>query len=317
MHDIDRTQLEWEQYERMHDIGRTQLEWEQYKAPAFELSQESEGFFGEVPLHETHEMELAAELLEVTNEDELEEFLNNVFRAVGTTIGRFARSDTGHTLAGIVRDAARQALPVVGGAIGSWVAPGRGGAIGSQLAQQAGALLGLELEGLSPQDQEFEAARQFVRFAGSAYANAATAPPGVPPVPAAQQAAATAAQAFAPGLAAGAGAQQEEEEEFRGFRAVPRYRPRGGYRPRRPYGRPYRPRPGYGGWAQYPEEPAPYGEPGAEDQPGWGGDESTGQAGEFSGEAFIPTELGSNGFPAGARNGRWLKRGRVLIVYGA
>src|SRR6266516_1538808 len=131
MHDIDRTQLESEQYERMHDIDRTQLEWEQYEAPPFEVSQESEGFFGEVPLHETHEMELAAELLEVTNEEELEEFLNNVFRAVGSTIG-----------------------------------PGRGGAIGSQLAQQAGALLGLELEGLSPQDQEFEAARQFVRFAG-------------------------------------------------------------------------------------------------------------------------------------------------------
>jgi len=322
MHDIDRTQLESEQYERMHDIDRTQLEWEQYEAPAFEVSQESEGFFGEVPLHETHEMELAAELLEVTNEEELEEFLNNVFRAVGSTIGRFARSDTGRALAGIVRDAARQALPVVGGAVGSWIAPGRGGAIGSQLAQQAGALLGLELEGLSPQDQEFEAARQFVRFAGSAYANAATAPPGVPPVPAAQQAAAAAAQAFAPGLAAGA--QQEEEEEFRGFRDVPRYRPRAGYRPRRPYRRPYRPRPvygyarpAYGGWAPYPEEPAPYGEPGAEDQPGWGGDESTGQAGESSGEVFIPTELGSNGFPAGARNGRWLKRGRVLIVYGA
>ncbi len=197
----------------MHDIDRTQLEWEQYEAPPFEVSQESEGFFGEVPLHETHEMELAAELLEVTNEEELEEFLNNVFRAVGSTIGRFARSDTGRALAGIVRDAARQALPVAGGAIGSWIAPGRGGAIGSQLAQQAGALLGLELEGLSPQDQEFEAARQFVRFAGSAYANAATAPPGVPPVPAAQQAVAAAAQAFAPGLTAGVGAQQQQEEE--------------------------------------------------------------------------------------------------------
>jgi hypothetical protein len=320
MHDIDRTQLESEQYEGMHDIGRTQLEWEQHEAPTFEVSQESEGFFGGLPLHETHEMELAAELLEVTNEEELEEFLNNVFRAVGSTIGRFARSDTGRALTGILRGAARQALPVVGGAVGSWVAPGRGGAIGSQLAQQAGALLGLELEGLSPQDQEFEAARQFVRFAGSAYANAATTPPGAPPVSAAQQAAAAAAQAFAPGLMAGAGAQQEEEEEFRGFRAFPRYRSRGGYRPRRPY-RPYRPRPVYGpvygGWAPYPYEPPPYGEPSTEDQPGWGGDESVGQAEEFGSEAFISTELGSNGFPAGARSGRWIKRGRVLVVYGA
>jgi hypothetical protein len=135
-------------------------------------------------------------------------------------------------------------------------------------------------------------------------------------VPAAQQAAATAAQAFAPGLARGA-QQEEEEEEYRGFRAFPRYRRRGGYRPPRPYRRRYRPRPAYGyawpvygGWAPYPYEPLPSGEPGGEEQPGWGGDQSAGPADESSGEAFISTELAGNGFPAGARNGRWVKRGR-------
>jgi hypothetical protein len=307
----------------MHDIDRTQLEWEQYEQPeyeqaGYELSYEQEGFYGEVPLHETQELELSSELLEVTNEEELEEFLGNVFRAVGGTIGKFARSGTGQALTGILRNAARQALPTIGGAVGSWVAPGRGGQIGSQLAQQAGALLGLELEGLSPQDQEFEAARQFVRFAGSAYANAAAAPPGVPPSPAAQQAVAAAAQQFAPGIAAQLEVQGEEEgeEEFGG-------RFRGGYGPARsrrgPYRRRYRPRPRprpayafpvYGGWEPYPAAPVAA-DDGPEDQ--WGPEGSAGPA-----EEYLETEAaGGNGFPAGARNGRWVKRGRVLVVYGA
>src|SRR4051812_12643022 len=98
----------------MHDIDRTQLEQEQYEydGRGFEVSQELESETG-APLHESNEMELAAELLEVTNEAELEEFLGNVFKAVGSTIGRFARSDTGRALTGIVRNAARDALPTL------------------------------------------------------------------------------------------------------------------------------------------------------------------------------------------------------------
>ena len=68
------------------------------------------------------------------------------------------------------------------------------------LAQQAGSLLGLELEGLSPPDQEFETARQLVRFAGSAYRHAAWAPRNMSPSAAARSAAARAARRYAPGL---------------------------------------------------------------------------------------------------------------------
>jgi hypothetical protein len=39
----------------------------------------------------------------------------------------------------------------------------------------AGQALGLELEGLSQEDREFEATRQFIRFAGDAVKNALTA----------------------------------------------------------------------------------------------------------------------------------------------
>jgi hypothetical protein len=311
----------------MHDIDRTQLEWEQYETPSYEMAEQSESVYGEVPLHETSEMELAAELLEVTNEEELEEFLGNVFKAVGSTIGRFARSDTGRALTGILRNAARDALPQVGGTIGNWIAPGRGGAIGSQLAQQAGSLLGLELEGLSPPDQEFEAARQFVRFAGSAYGNAAGASPGASPVAVAQQAATAAAERFAPGIAASIGGVQHEEEyeeeaEFRGYRGG--IGPRGYRRPRNR--RPYRPRPrygyaypAYGGWAPYPEPAPVYADAPATapEEPSWGGNGPAGQAGGSGDEEFSSAYAGSNRFAAGARNGRWVKRGRTLIVYGA
>jgi hypothetical protein len=59
--------------------------------------------------------------------------------------------------------------------------------------------VGLELEGLSQEDREFEAARRFVRFASEAVKNAA-ATDAADPVAAAQSATAAAARRFAPGL---------------------------------------------------------------------------------------------------------------------
>ena len=195
----------------MHNLDRTQLEAEQ---EGFELGHEqgeNEQFLGdilgaitggelEVPLQEAQELELASELLEVSNEQELEQFLGEVFRTVGNAAGRFVRSDTGRALGGILKDAARQALPVVGRAVGDYVSPGSG-ATGARLAQQAGSLLGLELEGLSPPDQEFEAARQFVRFASAAARQASAAPRNVAPQTAARAAVVAAAHHHAPGFA--------------------------------------------------------------------------------------------------------------------
>lgn len=61
-------------------------------------------------------------------------------------------------------------------------------------------MLGLELEGLSQEDQEYEAARQLVRLSGAATTAAAAAPPGASPQQVAQNAAVTAAQQYAPGM---------------------------------------------------------------------------------------------------------------------
>lgn len=203
----------------MHDIGRTRLE-----AEAFEAGQEfgefgeigeigeygeygeaEQGEYGELseyegPLTEAQEVELASELLEISSEEELEQFLGGLIGTVGRAVGRFASSDTGRALGGILKSAARQALPVVGRAVGQWVSPGSGGDVGARLASQAGRIFGLELEGLSGEDREFEVAKQFVRFAGAAAKQACLAPPSAPPQQVARVAAAKAARVHAPGL---------------------------------------------------------------------------------------------------------------------
>jgi hypothetical protein len=69
----------------------------------------------------------------------------------------------------------------------------------SQVAAE-GRVFGLELEGLSPEDQAFELARQFVRFASEAARRASDARSTGAPEVAAERAAALAARTLAPGL---------------------------------------------------------------------------------------------------------------------
>jgi hypothetical protein len=155
---------------------------------------------------EVDEMELAAQLLEVRDEQELDRFLGDLIKRAGQAVGTFVRSPTGQALGGILKGAARQALPVAGRALGGYVGGERGAQLGAQTAAAAGRLFGLELEGLSPEDKEFEIARSFVRFAGDAVRNATAAPPSAPPQAVAQSAALDAAQRYAPGLLRGGAA---------------------------------------------------------------------------------------------------------------
>ena len=141
-------------------------------------------------------MELAAELLTIQNEDELEQFLGKLLKRAGG----FLKSGVGQQLTGALKGIARKALPALGAAAGNFLLPGIGGAMGSKLASAAGSMLGLELEGLSYEDQEFEIAKQVVRLGGAAAATASEAPPSAPPQQTAQAALTTAAQQFAPGL---------------------------------------------------------------------------------------------------------------------
>jgi hypothetical protein len=203
MHDIDRA---------MFEVGESEQETE---TEVFEnedflgvLSSilEREGYpssaqtSGEYELAEGHEIQLANEMLELSSEEELEQFLADLARRAMGAVGGFVRSDVGQAIGSGLRQVAKQALPSIGRAVGNWVVPGTGGDIGASLATTAGDAFGLELEGLSQEDREFEAARAFVRFAHGAGVAGGDAPPQAPPDPVAKAALITSARQYAPGL---------------------------------------------------------------------------------------------------------------------
>ncbi len=84
------------------------------------------------------EMELAQEMLEITNEAELEEFLGKLVRGVARGASSFMKSGVGKAVGGVLRNVAKTALPMVGSALGSFVAPGLGTAIGGKARQHGG-----------------------------------------------------------------------------------------------------------------------------------------------------------------------------------
>lgn len=155
--------------------------------------------------NEAEQMELAAELLEVRDEAELEQFLGSLIKKAGRAVGSFVKSDAGKAIGGFLKSAAKKALPIAGSALGGMFGGPLGAKIGGSLANVAGSALGLELEGLSNEDREFEAAKQFVRFAGESVKNLSTAPAGANVAAAARQAIAQAAKTHAPGLIAAGG----------------------------------------------------------------------------------------------------------------
>lgn len=199
MHDVDRTQglFEYrEEPEVFDEYGDTQ-EFVQEFPYAMEFGGD---FQGEAPFDEATEMDLAAELLSVADEAELDQFLGKLFNTVGRNIGKVVKSPIGRALAGPLRSLAKKALPIAGGALGGFFGGPVGASLGSSLASKAGGLFGLELEGLSTEDREYEIAKRVVRVAGTAARQAAGAPSGASPAAVAQQAFNAALQQHAPGL---------------------------------------------------------------------------------------------------------------------
>lgn len=145
-----------------------------------ELAQEYQGEYsgelsGEV-FHEAMEMELASELLNVSNEQEMDQFLGKLVRKAAGAVSRFAQSSAGKAVGNFLKSAAKKALPWAGRALGTFVGGPVGAAIGGKLGSYASTLFELELEGLSNEDKEFEIARAYVRFAGDAVRRAARNP---------------------------------------------------------------------------------------------------------------------------------------------
>jgi hypothetical protein len=162
----------------------------------FEMEQNNE-------LHESLEMELAHELLNVSNEEELNMFLGKLVRGIGRGVRNFAKSSVGKALGGVLRTVAKKALPIAGSALGGLVGGPLGAMVGGKLAGAASNLFELELEGLSPEDREFEVARAYVRFANDAIQNTARQiqrNPHVSPQQIVNRAVGQSARQYAPGL---------------------------------------------------------------------------------------------------------------------
>ena len=152
-------------------------------------------FEAESPLNEAEELELALELMEVSNEAEMEQFLGNLFKGalkgikkVGSAIGK---------VAGPLKGIIKTALPIVAPIVGS-IVPGVGTALGGVLGNVVSQAL--ELEGEMEQEEAgFERARRLVRIAATAAHQAAQALGNGDPTVVVNQAVVSAARKHLPG----------------------------------------------------------------------------------------------------------------------
>jgi hypothetical protein len=180
----------------MHDLDRQQLE--KFQQP---------GVFGESTigelspqLSESQELELAAELLEVNSEEELEQFLGDLWARTKTAASQAYNSDAVQSAIPGLKAVGRAVLPKAASFLADRYAPGTGDIAGSGVQAAVDQWLKEELEGLSGEDREFETARRFVRFANAALQRAASMPDRVPPPVAVQIAISDAARDHLPGL---------------------------------------------------------------------------------------------------------------------
>jgi hypothetical protein len=243
MHDLDRAMFE-SGNEQEYGYESAQLEQEEFLNVLGEVLGESNGASprgalgrrssaapsGSSAQDETDETELALELLQVNNEEELEGFFSGLIDSAfkkAENLSDYYKKNVPASLRSIATTAVGGLLPAVGQGLGLGLGTavdkatgGTGwGEAGAKLGKGAGAAakgwLGWELEGLSQEDREFETARTLVHWAKDAAQRAAamtpqtTARPSaaggaarqVPPAQIAKAAAVAAAQRVAPGLA--------------------------------------------------------------------------------------------------------------------
>ena len=205
----------------MHDIDRTQLEAE-FEFENYEYEQP--GFAGETGelFGEAEEMQLASELMEVRDEQQLDQFLGTLIKQAGRALGRLVSSTDGQAIGSILKGAAKQLLPHAAGAIGAAF----GGPLGARISSGIASLANSEMEAEGwhqenwnqeswnqeswnqeswnqesrNEDREFEGAKQFVRVAADTVRNAMAAAGTTDPLSAAQSAIAQAAELRVPAL---------------------------------------------------------------------------------------------------------------------
>lgn len=180
----------------MHDLDRTLRSQEPETEADFEneFFSDSEADFEEETsaISEEEEIELAAELLAVSDEQELDQFLGGLLKK--------ARGALGPALKKYIAPIAKKLIPIAATAAGGFFGGPIGAKIGGQLGSFATKLFEVDFEAMDGESQDMEVARNFVRFATAAANNAAAAGPVADPNKAAKAAIVRAAQTHAPGL---------------------------------------------------------------------------------------------------------------------
>jgi hypothetical protein len=191
MHNLDRTM------EEMEFDGfpyQDEMNWE------FENDYEYEGELGSQNFSEEEELELATELLSVASDEEMDQFLGKLVKRAWSGMKRVGNSPLWQGVKRGLGKVAKVALPIAGKAAGAFFGGPVGGALGGKLGTLASRLFEMELEGLSPEDQELELARRFVRFAASTAVTAAGAPSNAPVAKVVNNAIKKSAKQHIPGL---------------------------------------------------------------------------------------------------------------------
>jgi uncharacterized protein (DUF697 family) len=181
MHDLDRT-LRSQEPELEGDFeyaifGEAENEFE-FEAESYELTEEQE-------------IDLAAELLAVSDDRELDQFLGGLLKK--------AKGAVGPMLKKYLKPLAKKLIPIAATAAGGFFGGPIGAKIGGQVGNFATKLFEVDFESMDG-EVDMEVARSFVRLANAAATNAATAGPTADPTKAAKTALVQAAKTYAPGL---------------------------------------------------------------------------------------------------------------------
>jgi hypothetical protein len=211
MHDIDHTKAELDpeadsfeldeldELEFSDELDEGSFDESEYDSGEFDAGEYDSGEYdaGELdssetgsPFSEVEESELANELLGLSSEQEMDQFLGKVFKRAWRGAQGLSRSLGGiaRPLSGMLKGVAKKMLPMAAGAAGTFFGGPAGGALGSKLGSLVGNALESELSGMSAEDRDFEVAKTFVRVAGDAAKQAVQAPAQANPVIAAKNA---------------------------------------------------------------------------------------------------------------------------------
>lgn len=202
MHDLDRNDLVFETDSFDEELDELAGDMDED-----EMADEDEAVFDD-----GDESELASELLAVADDHELDQFLGGLIerglKKLKPLGRRLRNSALRGNLGGLLKGAVKKVLPSLATMAGTAIGGPAGAFVARNATPYLSDMLGMELEGLSPEDQEFEAAKQLVRMAGNAIENAANLAANSPAASAARQAVISAARRHVPGLVRNAGVRE-------------------------------------------------------------------------------------------------------------